>query len=142
MSDARMVTDYSNHCSKNIPVGRQYPTTRWMQRNAEEVINYSRTSSAIAMGSVFPFDTNVVPPPVSKISCTRGGCSKTFTGAEGGIGDERSENEFPELFGTFTSDTLFPAKARMSDRTGGTTHYEGGRNSLRGDKHQMSSSYY
>ena len=142
MSDARMVTDYSSHCSKNIPVGRQYPTTLWMQRNSEEMIKYSRTASAIAVGSVFPFDTNVVPPPSATITCTRSGCTKTMTGAEGGIGDERREGEFPALFGTYSSESLFPAKARLVYNTGGTTRYEGGRNSIRGDGQPMSSDYY
>ena len=140
MSDARLVTDYSNHCSKNIPVGKQFPTTLWMQRNAESLIDYSRKTHAIASGSIFPFDDSVIPPPSSKVSCTKSVCSRVRTGAEGGLGVERNESDLPELFGTFSSETLFPAGAKVA-HTSLTSRFEGGRNSLRGDT-QMSSAYY
>jgi hypothetical protein len=140
MSDGRLVTDYTNHCSKNIPVGKQYPTKLWMQRNSNEIINYSRTANAIAVGSVFPFDKSVVPPPVAKVSCTRSSCEMVPTGAEGGIGVERRENEFPELFGTFTSDSLFPA-VKKAEHTELTSLYQGGRNSIMRDRN-VSSAYY
>jgi len=140
MSDARLVTDYSSHCSKNIPVGKQHPTTLWMQRNADELINYSRAGTAIKVGSIFPFDNDVVPPPIATVSCTRSKCTRTATDAQGGIGIERHESELPELFGTFSSDPYNLSTAPPA-RTAGTSRYEGGRNSLRGDT-PMSSKYY
>jgi hypothetical protein len=138
MSDGRLVTDYNNHCSKNIPVGKQYPTTLWMQRNGNSIIDYSRHANMIASGSIFPFDKSVVPPPESIVSCKRSGCTRVSTGLEGGLGVERNEG-VPELFGTFSSVTnpLKPQKEHIS----GTTNYEAGRNSLRGD-FEMSSAYY
>jgi hypothetical protein len=138
MSDARLVTDYNNRCSKNIPVGKQYPTTLWMQRNGNSIIDYSRHATMVASGSIFPFDNSVVPPPESTLSCKRSGCIRTMTGFEGGIGVERSEG-VPELFGTFSSPTNY--LKRQEEHISGTTNYEAGRNSLRGD-YQMSSAYY
>jgi hypothetical protein len=140
MSDGRLVTDYNNHCSKNIPVGKQYPTTLWMQRNSDEIIQYSRKSNAIAVGSVFPFDSTVVPPPLATVSCTRSSCKMVPTGAEGGIGVERHENEFPELFGTFSSESRF-SSAKKADHTELTSNYQGGRNTIHRDKN-ISSAYY
>ena len=138
MSDARLVTDYNPHCSNNIPVGKQYPTTLWMQRNASEIIEYSRHANSIATGSIFPFDNGTVPPPESTVSCTRSGCSRMGTGLDGGIGVERREG-VPELFGTFSTSPSAPKS--MKEHTKGTTNYEAGRNSLRGD-FEMSSAYY
>jgi len=131
MSDGRLVTDYSPHCSKNIPVGKQFPTTLWMQRNADDIIQYSRSKTAIDTGSIFPFDDSVVPPASSTVSCSRSECKMVSTGLEGGIGIERREPNLPELFGTFSSDKLFPTKA-LNPNVKLTTSYEGGRNSLRG----------
>ena len=124
----------------NIPVGKQYPTTLWMQRNSDEIIQYSRKSNAIAVGSVFPFDSTVVPPPLATVSCTRSSCKMVPTGAEGGIGVERHENEFPELFGTFSSESRF-SSAKKADHTELTSHYQGGRNTIHRDKN-ISSAYY
>jgi hypothetical protein len=131
MSDARLVTDYSPHCSKNIPVGKQFPTTLWMQRNATDIIDYSRSQNAVETGAIFPFDESVVPPPIASVSCTKSACKRVSTGLEGGIGIERREPNLPELFGTFSSDELFPARAQQPN-VAGTRNYEGGRNSLRG----------
>lgn len=129
MEDSRLVTDYSPRCSKNVPAGKQYPTTLWMQRNGEEIINYSRSSDAIATGSILPFDMNVVPPPIGVVSCTRSSCTFNATNAKGGIGIERHEG-VPELFGTFGTEHM-PMKIEPSN-INGTVRYEGGRNSLRG----------
>jgi hypothetical protein len=133
MSDGRLVTDYNPQCTKNIPVGKQFPTTLWMQRNADDIIQYSRSRSAIDTGSIFPFDSTVVPPPSSKVSCTRSECKMVSTGINGGIGLARNEETVPELFGTFNSDTLFPTKEQVQN-VRGTVNYEGGRNSLRGTR--------
>ena len=138
MSDARLVTDYNSQCSKNIPVGKQYPTTLWMQRNGNSIIDYSRHAAMVASGSIFPFDKSVVPLPESTVSCKRGGCTRVLTGFEGGLGVERNEG-VPELFGTFSS--VANLKRPQQENINGTTNYEAGRNSLRGD-YQMSSDYY
>ena len=131
MSDARLVTDYSTHCSRNIPVGKQYPTTLWMQRNAEGIIDYSRHQTAVMTGSILPFEKGVVPPPTSIVSCSRSGCQVTGTNMQGGIGTERHESELPELFGTYSSSYIIPPIVQKP-KTDGTRNYEGGRNSLRG----------
>jgi hypothetical protein len=139
MSDARLVTDYNPQCSKNVPTGKQYPTTLWMQRNGSEIMEYSRQASRIATGSIFPFDKNVVPPPESVVSCTRSVCKRVQTGFDGGLGVERNEG-VPELFGTFS--TREPKyEKKVQENVQGTTKYEAGRNSLRGD-YEMDSNYY
>jgi hypothetical protein len=127
MEDARMVTNYQPHCESNIPAGRQYPTVRWMQRNAESIIDANRTISAYNMGGQYKFDPTVVPPPTEVVSCTKSVCTRDLTGVSGGIGSERKE-EVPELFGTYMlRQSLPPESATIK-----TMIYEGGRNSLRG----------
>ena len=102
-----------------------------MQRNATDIIDYSRNQNAVETGSIFPFDKSVVPPPIATVSCTKSVCKRVPTGFEGGIGVERLEPNLPELFGTFSSDDLFPVRAQQPN-VAGTRNYEGGRNSLRG----------
>jgi len=129
MSDARLVTDYSAHCSANVPAGKQFPTKQWMQKNATEIIDYSRKRSAEITGAIYPLDKSVVPPPLYTVSCKAGGaCEKTATNAAGGLGVGR-EDSAPELFGTYYNVTGPPAEA---PNTPLTSRYEGGRNTLRG----------
>jgi hypothetical protein len=101
MSDARLVTDYSPHCSHNIPAGRQFPTKVWMQKNTDAIIQSARIQTAYSMGGVHLYASNVVPPPTEVASCSRSECSRSATGAPGGIGLERRE-PVPELFGTYS----------------------------------------
>ena len=131
MSDARLVTDYQPHCAKNIPAGQQFPTKGWMQRNAEELIEFNRKTYAQRMGGFLPYDNTVVPPPAMKVECKAGGCEMKLTGEAGGIGLERADGGCPELFGTYSyagAATPAPAPARV----GLTTRPEGGRNTVRG----------
>ena len=34
MQDGRLVTDYRNHCSRNVPAGAQFTTKKWMIQQA------------------------------------------------------------------------------------------------------------
>jgi hypothetical protein len=127
MSDARLVTDYMPHCSKNIPAGKQFPTKAWMQTNADEIIDFARKRSAETMGGMYTYDSSVVPNPLAVVKCTRSECSRKTTGAPGGIGVERLDST-PELFGTYSIQSM---ESPMS-RTSYTMTAEGGRNSKRG----------
>ena len=127
MEDARLVTNYQPHCESNIPAGKQYPTVRWMQRNADKIIEMDRTVIAKRMGSGFPLDPTVVPPPTSVVQCSRSVCSRTNTEFTNGIGTERLEG-VPELFGTYMISQTVPVQGNIAY----TRTYEGGRNSLRG----------
>ena len=127
MADARLVTNYQPHCESNIPADKQYPTTRWMQRNGEQIIEMNRKIASKQMGAIYPLDSTVVPPPTDIFSCTRSECSRKATGQPGGIGTERIE-PVPELFGTYTVQQVLPVEPYVQY----TSVYEGGRNSLRG----------
>ena len=129
MSDARLVTDYRPHCLTNVPAGKQFPTKQWMQRSGSELIEYNRKVYSERMGANLPFDDSVVPPPVEIMSCKKGGCGRTATGAAGGIGIERQET-VPELFGTFTY--LGSGACAGAPKVALTTRQEGGRNTVRG----------
>ena len=127
MSDARLVTDYMPHCSKNIPANKQYPTTVWMQKHGDEIIDFARKRAAETMGGMYEYDSSVVPNAVAVVQCTKSECSRHTTEAPGGIGIERHDG-VPELFGTYSIQSMeSPKSVHMF-----TTHYEGGRNSKRG----------
>ena len=133
MSDGRLVTDYAPQSSKNIPAGQQFPTKAWMQKHGTDIIEQSRKIAGEKTGSIFPFELEVVPPPTSYVSCTKSVCTRKLSELEGSIGVERTEGALPELFGTFKDKYVFPGKpAQMVTRLEGTSVYEGGRNSLRG----------
>ena len=127
MQDGRLVTDYSAHCENNIPAGSQYATTRWMQKNADEIIHYARKRTAQSLGGSHPYDSSVVPPPTDIFKCSRSECERIDVATPGSIGTERSEPITFELFGTYTL-PQFPAPKKM---VGGTTLEEGGRNTRR-----------
>jgi hypothetical protein len=65
MSDGRLVTSYRNHCSQNIPTGKQFATKEWFTNNATELIAITRKRAAEQVGAIYGVDTTVVPPPVS-----------------------------------------------------------------------------
>ena len=130
MSDARLVTDYQPHCARNIPAGQQFATKGWIQRNASQVMDYSRKVYAQRMGGFLAYDSTVVPPPAMVVDCKPGGCSRSLTEAPGGIGMERADAACPELFGTFSYAGM--AQPQAEPRIGITTKQEGGRNSVRG----------
>jgi hypothetical protein len=131
MSDGRLVTSYQNHCSQNVPTGKQYPTKDWMTHNATDIIQLGRERAAKQTGSIYGLDNSVVPPPVSYVACTRSECSRAPTNEVGGFGTERAPEELPELFGTWDARTV---TVSPKPRTGITTVYEGGRNTPRGNQ--------
>lgn len=129
MSDGRLVTSYKNHCSQNIPEGKQFATKDWMTHNAEELIRVSRERLAYQTGAIYGLDSSVVPPPAGLVECTRSECTRTPTLLSGGIGNERAPEALPELFGTWDPTTF---SAPQKSNTSLTSHYEGGRNTPRG----------
>ncbi len=130
MSDGRLVTDYRNHCSKNVPVGSQFSTKEWMTKNAIEIIRLSRERQAAASGATFGTDPSTVPPPAMIVECSAAECSRQVTENPGGIGMERAGAAAPGLFGTWEP-TASTAKAPQPN-IGITRTYEGGRNTPRG----------
>lgn len=129
MSDGRLVTSYQNHCSRNVPTGRQFATKEWMTKNAAELIQLGRTRAAQQTGAQFRFDNSVVPPAAMTVKCQAWDCERTETAAPGGIGVERVDGGCPDLFGTWDAATAFPAP---TPHIGLTRRYEGGRNTPRG----------
>jgi hypothetical protein len=131
MADGRLVTDFQNHCSKNIPVGNQFATKEWLTANAEDIIRLTRERLSQQTGAQYKLDSSVVPPPAMVVNCRTDDCTRTLTEKAGGIGTERGDAPAPELFGTWTSPALGAApKANV----GLTTHFEGGRNTPRGSE--------
>jgi hypothetical protein len=130
MEDARLVTDYRNHCSRNVPAGKQFATKEWMTKNALEIIHLSRRRQAEQSGAMFGVDPSVVPPPEAVVDCTKYACSWNQTYVPGGIGVERAREPVPGLFGTWdaAADTKDAPRPFLSL----TTVYEGGRNTPRG----------
>lgn len=127
MEDGRLATDYRPKCSANIATGTQFATRRWMQDNAESIINLSQRRSAELVGagrSYMPME----PAPVAYIKCNTDECR--YTPVEGnGIGVKRTEN-VPELFGTFAPSA---PHVGVVDKPLMTMYYEGGRNTPRGN---------
>lgn len=125
MADGRLVTDYQNHCSVNVPAGRQFATKEWMTKHAWEIITLSRQRQAQNTGAVYGVDASVVPPPVSVVECGPGECRVRATDAPGGIGTDRAMGEVPELFGTWSAEGVRrPGGAAVAT----TQYYMGGRN--------------
>jgi hypothetical protein len=130
MSDGRLVTTYRNHCSQNVPTGKQYATKEWMTKNATEIMRLHRQRQAHITGAYLGLDSTVVPPPATVVTCSRSDCSRVATQEAGGIGQERGGAEAPDLFGTW--DPRESMAWAPPAKTGGTTLYEGGRNTPRG----------
>lgn len=131
MADGRLVTNYQNHCSRNVPAGHQYATKEWMTKSAADIISINRKRYAQQTGAIFSFDRSVVPPAAMKVRCGPDNCERIVTGAPGGIGTEREGCQAPELFGTWdaAADGWMPAPQA---NIGLTHRYEGGRNTPRG----------
>jgi len=126
MSDGRLTTSYTNHCSQNIPTGNQYPTKQWLIHNTESIMEYSRKNQ-------FPItrtlDKSVLAPPAETLECSKSECILKESKFENGIGIERSGGPTPTLFGTFE-----PQGFEEKPQNPMTTHYfEGGRNTPRGN---------
>lgn len=130
MSDGRLVTDYQNHCSRNVPAGKQYATKEWMTKNAAELIRVGRERYAHLSGAIYGLDNSVVPPPALRVTCSTEDCVINATGEPGGIGTERAGCTAPDLFGTWDPREM-GARAPMP-KVKLTTKYEGGRNTPRG----------
>ena len=129
MADGRLVSDYQNHCSKNIPVGYQFATKEWMTNHATDIIRVGRERFSEKTGAIYGLDKTVVPPPAMIVACKTYDCERKMVEQPGGIGVERADSAAPQLFGTWESSSLgSPEKPRVA----GTTVYEGGRNTPRG----------
>lgn len=125
--DGRMITDYRPRCSQNVPSGSQFATKRWMVHQADSIIDLSRKRQATYTGAIYGMDSSVVPHAEISVKCEPMGCEYSEA-IHGGIGVERMDKA-PELFGTFSYPSLAPPPAA---KTALTTHFESGRNSLRG----------
>jgi hypothetical protein len=121
MDDGRLTTNYKNHCSQNIPTCEQYPTKRFMQNNAENIILQSRMNQ---MPFTRSLDISVIPPPTKVLDCSKSKCDLANTNSELGIGVERLNNNTPFLFGTFFEQPF----ERKLNNVQLTHYYEGGRN--------------
>jgi len=130
MADGRLVTEYQNHCSRNIPSGRQFATKEWMTKNAIELMRVARERVAQQTGSIYGLDASVVPPPAQIVKCATNDCLRMPTDKEGGIGIERADAAAPELFGTW--DYREWAAVAPKANVALTSVYEGGRNTPRG----------
>jgi len=130
MSDGRLVTSYQNHCSQNVPSGKQFATKEWMTHNATGIIELTRTRLSRQTGAVYGLDESVVPPPERVVECTRSDCSARPTGLPGGIGTERAPQPLPELFGTWDPRESSAVRPKADVKI--TTYYEGGINTPRG----------
>ena len=135
MTDGRLATDYTNHCSKNIPAGQQYPTKVWLQNNGEKIIDFSRKHQ---FPVTKPLDSSVVPPPAQLLTTTKYESKLTSTNNNLGIGVEKANNITPELFGTFAQ-TTFQDKPQSTKIT---SYFEGGRNTPRGTYSNIQSVYH
>jgi hypothetical protein len=133
MSDGRLVTSYTPHCTQNIPAGKQFPTKEWMTKQASGIIETSRNRFSKLTGAMYGLDPTVVPPPATLATCTKEGCTIQATKYRDGIGMERAETYAPELFGTWNPRTANQMKrAAPASRTQVTTKYEWGLNTPRG----------
>jgi hypothetical protein len=128
MSDGRLVTDYTNHCSKNVPTGQQFATKEWMTKNAIQLIQLSRSRFAERTGAIYGVDYTVVPPAAVVVKCETYDCFRLPRNEPGAIGTERND-AVPELFGTWMQATV-PRPATQHTQL--TRVYEGGRNTPRG----------
>ena len=134
MSDGRLATSYTNHCSQNVPAGSQFPTKHWLINNGQSIIEYSRNNQFPNTRSL---DKSVVPPPSQKQECSKSECSLKSTDLQNGIGIERSDT-VPELFGTFGA-VGFEEKPQNSMVT---NYFEGGRNTSRGTYKELDTIYH
>lgn len=131
MSDGRLVTDYRSKCEKNVPVGKQFATHQFMVNNAEALIDESRKRQALWNGAVFGLAATQPEPAVVQ-RCTADSCNFRETHDTFGLGLERQSEGVPVLFGTFEVDPTATELAQDKRRVALTSHFEGGRNSMRG----------
>lgn len=129
MNDGRLVTDYRSRCETNMPTGTQFAARRFLQKNADQIIDESRNRQMRSTGVTgYLYDKS--QPPFEKVqSCSVESCDIKGVNSFG-YGIQRNES-VPELFGTF-SPTLPSFFNGGGPRNGGlTSNYEGGRNTPR-----------
>lgn len=131
MQDGRLVTDYRNHCSRNVPAGAQFTTKKWMIHHADTIIAMSRQRQAEWTGAAIGL-ANTVPPPADIVHSTPFNNEVMPTNAPGGIGVMRADAAAPALFGTFKINPSEAETRYNKKNIATTTYYQGGRNSLRG----------
>ncbi len=131
MEDGRLVTDYRNHCSRNVPAGAQFSTKQWMVHHSDDIIRLSRFRQAEWTGASLG-TANTVPPPADIAHSTPFTNDIMPTNAPAGIGLERADAKAPELFGTYTINPSDRESRINKKNIATTTKYEGGRNSIRG----------
>lgn len=131
MTDGRYVTDYRPQCSKNIAVGQQFQTKRWMIQHANEIMNESRRRHAEGSGASLAM-ANTVPPPAARVFSSPFESEIQRTNLGNGIGVERANAAAPDLFGTFFFEPTIHELQSNQKKIQVTTRYEGGRNSIRG----------
>lgn len=131
MQDARLVTDYRPHCSKNIQPALQFNTKLWLVNHTDEVIEESRRRQVEWTGASLPM-ANTVPPPANIVHSNAFYSEVNATGFKNGIGVERSNVECPSLFGTFMFEPTMSEIRNNRKNINLTQFYEGGRNSPRG----------
>ena len=131
MEDARFITDYRPQCSKNITAGDQFHTKRWMIHHGLELMNESRRRQMEGSGASLPMFTSA-PPPAARVYSTPFESNLQETSFRNGVGVERANAAAPELFGTFSQEASIAELQANRKSIQPTTHYEGGRNSIRG----------
>ena len=127
MEDGRAQTDYRPKCAVNFAAGTQFAGRRFMQHNAEQIIQQSRNRQAEKNGAGMSYDSITEVPAQMYVYCSPDQCDYQMNMSKG-VGVERSES-VPPLFGTFATSRpslLTPAQPTL------TRMYEGGRNSVRG----------
>jgi hypothetical protein len=127
MDDGRLVTDYRAHCEVNMPTGTQYAGRRFLQRNAEQLMDASRRRQVELTGASLSYDSKTELPPVAYVKCDTFEC-RMSKGDPRGLGMERTEG-CPPLFGTFATSKPSWSKPAAPALT---TRFEGGRNTPRG----------
>ena len=132
MEDARLTTDYRSQCEMNIAPEYQFASKQFMQHNAKELIYESRRRQVALTGAGQEYDSTIEMPPVAYVKCDTFSC-KTTPGISNGVGIERRET-VPPLFGTFAPSrpSRGPSEVQYGSTKNLTTHFEGGRNTIRG----------
>ena len=137
MSDGRLTTSYTDHCSQNIPAGSQYPTKQWLIHNSESIMEHSRKNQ---FPVTRPLDKSVLPPPAQTVDCSKSECKIKNSEFQNGIGMERMSGPTPDLFGTFGENQQGFEEKPQNPMV--TTYFEGGRNSTRGTYKELDAVYH
>ena len=131
INDGRLVTDYRPQCTKNIPVGDQFHTKKWMIQNGEALMEEARKRQVERTGAAIPtIDTS--PLPAGIVHSTPFQSEIHPTNWKGGLGVERADSKAPALFGTFQYEPTISERQANRKNIAMTTREEGGRNSKRG----------